>query len=251
MVSAVGALARPDDPLWLRLIFADLGLKEAPGSRSTPRILEMMRTIGRPDVVDDETSWCAAAGAYYLVRAGIPVTALPPKSERLLARAYLKFGVPLRALARGCLVILKRGSAAWQGHFAFALGTVEVDGRRYVECIGGNQSNAITIARFPAESVLGFRWPEGIPLPGEEPRELSIGEPMAGEHSAGERAFSRRLSGAGKGAGIAEAMGGSVLAGAGAVATVRSGLPWWMACAVAAAVLLAAAALILFLYLRD
>jgi hypothetical protein len=62
---------------------------------------------------------------------------------------------------RGCVVVFARGAAS--GHVAF------VDGRHptrnYLMCMGGNQADAVNVAAFDYERVLGYRWPSGEPLP--------------------------------------------------------------------------------------
>lgn len=231
MAKAVGALVHPDDPPWLKLVVADLGLKEVAGAHDNPRIVAMFQTVGRPDVTDDETSWCAACVGHYLVRGGVARAALPPKAERLLARSYLKFGHSCDGLRRGAIVVFRRGSASWQGHVAFALRTVAIDGRLYMECIGGNQSNAITVARYPAETVLGYRWPDHPQLP----RALPPGPPAQDP---------------GKGATTA-ASGTLVALGTGAVAAAGAGVPWWAILAGVAIAALSAGLLIFFLHKRG
>ncbi len=231
MANAVGALVHPDDPPWLKLIAADLGLKEVAGARANPRIVAMFQTVDRPDVTDDETSWCAACVGHYLVEGGVARAALPPKAERLLARSYLKFGHSCDGLRRGAIAVFKSGNASWQGHVAFVLRTVAIDGRLYVECIGGNQSNAITVARYPAETVLGYRWPDDPQLPRDLPPAPPANDP-------------------GKVATTA-ASGTLVALGTGAVAAAGVGVPWWAILAGAALGALGAGLLIFFLHKRG
>jgi uncharacterized protein (TIGR02594 family) len=232
MANAVGAAARPDDPPWLECILADLGLRELPGAHDNPRIVAMFQTVGRPDVTDDETSWCAACVGHFLVKGGVARAALPPKAERLLARSYLKVGRRLDRLARGCVVILERGGSSWQGHVAFGLRCLVVDGRDHVEVIGGNRSNAITVARYPATKVLGYRWPTDCPLPGE-------GAP-APKTPVGGRATPTEQAAAGTIAAV----------GAGAIAAAGMGAPWW-AILGGAGLGLSVAALLIFIHHKQ
>lgn len=158
MATAVGAVARPDDPPHLKIAIARLGLKEVAGPGDNPDVVAMFARVGRPDVRHDETSWCAAFVGSCLVEAGVPLAKLPPKEDRLMARSYLDFGRKVSEPERGAIVVFWRGSpSAWTGHVALFLRYVTIDGRRYVEVIGGNQANAVTIARFPVGQVLGYR----------------------------------------------------------------------------------------------
>lgn len=237
MATAVDAAARPEDPPHLKVAFSKLGLKEVPGTDDNPLIVGMFARIGRADILDDETSWCAGFVGWCLVEAGIPSSALPPKAGRLLARSYLAFGRRLDAPLRGAIVVFARGNSSWQGHVAFFLRFVPIDGRRYAEVIGGNQSDAVTIARYPADRVLGFRWPDGVPLPRSATAAIV---PSARTPPAASRD------------GVGTAAGGLVVAvGTGSVAAAGAGVPWWAILAGIALCALGAAALIFFLTKRG
>lgn len=233
MVTAVDAGVRPDDPSYLKVAFSRLGMKEVPGARDNPLIVEMFARIGRNDIRDEETSWCACFVGWCLVEAGMPLSMLPARPERLLARAYLGFGRRLTEPVRGAVVIFRRGRSSWQGHVAFFLRFVVIEGVRYVECIGGNQSNAVTIARFHAESVLGFRAPEAVALTGE-PCPVPPPAPPS-KHAA-----------------LGQAIGGAiVVSGTGGAVAAAGGVPWWAVAAGIALGLLGAGALIFFLNKRG
>jgi uncharacterized protein (TIGR02594 family) len=136
------------DPDVLKAAFADLGLKEVPGSKHNPRVLQMYKDSGHAWVKDDETAWCAAAVGSWLKKAGQPGT------NSLAARSYCQWGKKTSNPKRGDIVIFARGSG-WQGHVALYLG--EESGR--VWHIGGNQSNAVTVTSTPRSKVLDFRTP--------------------------------------------------------------------------------------------
>jgi uncharacterized protein (TIGR02594 family) len=136
------------DPDVLKAAFADLGLKELPGKKHNPRVLEMFKDSGNAWVKDDETAWCAAAVGSWLKKAGLPGTGA------LSARSYCQWGKKTSNPKRGDIVVFTRGSG-WQGHVALYLG--EANGR--VWHIGGNQSNAVTVTSTPRSKVLDFRTP--------------------------------------------------------------------------------------------
>ena len=71
------------------------------------------------------------------------------------ARNWLLFGQTVQPII-GAVLIFERGSG---GHVGFAVG--EDDTHFYV--LGGNQSDAVTIARIAKSRLLGARWPATYP----------------------------------------------------------------------------------------
>lgn len=133
-----------------------VGLKELPGPLSNPLVLGMLQ-MDNGWVQDDETSWCSAFASFIC-------KCLPgcPRSKALAARSWLLVGrrVALAdALPGWDVCILWRGKApqpgpevlAAPGHVAFYVG----QDATHVLLLGGNQGDAVSIARFPKEQVLG------------------------------------------------------------------------------------------------
>jgi uncharacterized protein (TIGR02594 family) len=139
------------DPPWLRRAFADLGLKEVPGKGSNPRIVEMYALAKNSGVKEDSVPWCSAAVNAWMAESGIEGT------RSLLARSWLAWGTKpaLKPLPRGAVLIFKRGNSSWQGHVCLLL----EDNGSVLTVIGGNQSDAVTIARYRRTSLIGARWP--------------------------------------------------------------------------------------------
>jgi len=148
-------------PAWLRQASKHLGLKEISGPRHERKIIQFFKDVGHAWVTDDETAWCAAFAGACLERAGIR------SSRALNARSYLTWGRKLTTPKVGCIVVFSRGSSAWQGHVAFYLSETKLS----VRVIGGNQSNAVTIANYSKAKLLGYRWPDGIAKPKPQPQE--------------------------------------------------------------------------------
>ncbi len=71
------------------------------------------------------------------------------------ARNWLLFGQEVQPII-GAVLIFERGSG---GHVGFAIG--QDDTHFYV--LGGNQSDAVTIARIAKSRLLGARWPATYP----------------------------------------------------------------------------------------
>ncbi|MFN4141194.1 TIGR02594 family protein [Aestuariivirga sp.] len=129
-----------------------LGTKELKGSADNPRIMEMYRTIGHEWVEHDEVAWCAAFVGHCLEKAGLPST------RKLNARSYLTWGEKVAGpeqAKEGDVVVFTRGSSTAQGHVAFFL---KATGSQ-IEVLGGNQSDGVTIARYPRSRLLGIRRP--------------------------------------------------------------------------------------------
>lgn len=146
------------EPQWLRIARAELGTKEISGDGHTSRIIEYHATTSLR-ARDDETPWCSAFVNWCMGQAGYAGT------NRANARSWLAWGRPLEVPVPGCVVILSRGSPSGQsGHVGFLVSSRP----GFVRLLGGNQSNQVCEADYPNYRWLGYRWPVGVPLPGED-----------------------------------------------------------------------------------
>ena len=100
--------------------------------------------------------WCAAFVNAVLKELNIPGSESVSEWP-LTARSFLHWGRRVGHPQVGDIVILPRGTEAWQGHVGFYYGTERRNGRVYYQILGGNQSNAVTIQLFPARSVISIR----------------------------------------------------------------------------------------------
>lgn len=137
------------DPIWLQKAEQHLGTREWPGSKHNPAIVRFFARAGFAGVRDDETPWCAAFVNAVLAEAGLP------RSGKLTARSFLSWGDPVSDARRGAVAVFRRGRSTWQGHVGFVL---DADAT-HITLLGGNQSNAVTKARYPRAKLLGLRWP--------------------------------------------------------------------------------------------
>jgi uncharacterized protein (TIGR02594 family) len=137
------------EPFWLTFARRDIGLKEIPGARHEPRILQMWRRVGAW-FSDDETPWCGGFMGQWFIQCGIA----PPK-DCWRAKNWLEWGKAIDEPVLGCVVIFGRDGGA---HVAYVVGKTS-DG--YLACLGGNQGNTVSIAKFPYGRVLGYRIPPG------------------------------------------------------------------------------------------
>lgn len=138
-----------EEARWLTQAWREFGQAERAGSRANSRIVAMFRDAGHPAVKSDEVAWCAAFLGASLERGGLRST------RSLMARSYLAWGEPLAEPRMGAVAVFSRGSNPTAGHVGFWLGETEKD----VVLLGGNQGNAVSVARYPKSRLLGLRWP--------------------------------------------------------------------------------------------
>lgn len=133
---------------WMETAVQELGVSEIRGGEN-PRIMEFHREAATGQD-EDEDAWCGAFMGWLFKEAGFKI----PKAAGV-ARSWLSWGeqTPPRA---GCVVVFWRGSPdGWQGHVGLLLATRGPN----VYVLGGNQGDAVTVARMPLSQVLGYRWP--------------------------------------------------------------------------------------------
>ncbi len=102
-------------PPWMALAWADLGLRERPGIAVNPRIAAYFRDVRHGEVTNDETAWCAAFVGSVLERTGIAST------RSLMARSYLGWGDAATELLPGTIAVLSRGADPALGHVGFVV----------------------------------------------------------------------------------------------------------------------------------
>jgi len=162
---------------WFAVATHFKGLAEVHGATDNPKIVEMFRVAGHPEVKDDETPWCAAFVGACLRLSGYA------SSESVGARSYEHFGDDLRDRPqRGCIAVFWRESASsGKGHVAFFI----EETADYVSVLGGNQSDAVTVRSYPKDRLLGYRWPKKtaeLPVGTTLPNILTIDPSLAPPH---------------------------------------------------------------------
>jgi len=136
---------------WMKFARKELGVREYPGQADNPRIVEylMSTSLGKPDNRNDETPWCSAFVNWCMMMAG-----RADRTNCAWARSWLKWGVELEEGVEGCVVVFSRGANA--GHVAFYLDEDET----HVQVLGGNQGDAVSVAWYPKDRVLGYMLPK-------------------------------------------------------------------------------------------
>jgi len=151
-------------PPWHQELLRRKGLHEI---RDRSSLMAWLRSDGKTLGDPAKLPWCGDA-IETAIALTLPTEPLP--SNPYLARNWLKFGVPLGRPALGAVIVFWRGSkTGTSGHVGLYVGE---DPEAY-HVLGGNQSNAITIARLDKARALGFRWPAKFPLPNGGPVHLA------------------------------------------------------------------------------
>jgi uncharacterized protein (TIGR02594 family) len=172
------APASPLPPPWMAIAQREIGVRETPGPRSTPRIIELRRIAGCPLQGDDgAVAWCKIFVNAVLAMADVPVV----KDWMARSIEHDPNFVRLDGPAHGAVVSFWRGTrAGGLGHTGFYVGETATR----IRVLGGNQSDAVRLAFFPRRGagfgLVGYYWPKSLPLPKVGPiRVDDTGEPVA------------------------------------------------------------------------
>ena len=125
----------------------ELGVKEIKNGRNK-RIEEYhaYASVDNDEYMRQEIPWCASFTAFIKETVGIGST------NSRLAKSYLKWGVSTKKNPLpGDTVIFNRGG--WKGHVAQFL----MQSSGYIWVIGGNQNNAVTVARYSKSRLEDIR----------------------------------------------------------------------------------------------
>lgn len=143
-----------DEARWLTEAWREFGQAERSGASDNPRIVALFRDAGHGDVERDEVAWCAAFCGACLERAGLAST------RSLMARSYLEWGDAIAEPRAGAVAVFSRGTNPAEGHVGFWLGETDDS----VVLLGGNQGNAVSVARYAKSRLLALRWPTAEPV---------------------------------------------------------------------------------------
>ena len=102
------------------------------------------------------TEWCAAFVNSVLRVNGVPGSE-SVNSNPLLARSFLDWGVKVDEPKLGDVVVFSRGNQGWQGHVAFYVRTIIIDGKEYHVVLGGNQDDKVSYEYYSTSTALGYR----------------------------------------------------------------------------------------------
>jgi uncharacterized protein (TIGR02594 family) len=88
-VEAIPGAPPVDEPAWITIARAEMGVQEYPGPEHNPRIIQYLRSTTNP-ATSDETPWCSGFVNWCMKQAGIVGT------NSAAARSWLKWGGRVR-----------------------------------------------------------------------------------------------------------------------------------------------------------
>ncbi|MBM4319980.1 MAG: TIGR02594 family protein [Deltaproteobacteria bacterium] len=146
-----GGANQGKDPRWLGIARSEVGVKEIPGRRHNPRVIEYHATTGKFN--SDEVAWCSSFVNWVMEKAGYRGTG------SALALSWKKWGKKLSKPAYGSIVVFSWGGG--KGHVGFIVGK----SGSTLQVLGGNQSNQVKVTSFGSGSVTAYVVPADYQVP--------------------------------------------------------------------------------------
>ncbi len=151
----------------IEIATAEIGVKEIEGKDHNPRIIQYSAEVGFP-FKDDETPWCSIFLNWVSFKAGYV------RSKSGTAFSWANVGETVGEPQEGDVILLgKNGNIKEIYHVGLFTGFSP--DRKFVLCLGGNQSNTVSISKMRIEDVAGYRRlrPDGeTPKVQEKPQEI-------------------------------------------------------------------------------
>lgn len=127
-----------------------LGIKEIPGQKSNPVIMNMAKQVGAEKIYkNDDTSWCALFMTFLCKMVGKPLPLLEGDRYNMLRAAwFLNYGkkVPDGQAMLGDILIFERPGGNHVGLYI-------AESKTTYFVLGGNQSNAVTITEIKKDRL--------------------------------------------------------------------------------------------------
>lgn len=153
------ATLTPRPPPWMEIAESLIGIREIPGERSNPLILQWVNDINAPKWYEnDDQAWCALFVNKVCQASKLPLSGVG--FSLLRARSFATWGIGLSTPALGAVLVFTRPGG---DHVGFYLGERRADGAFRV--LGGNQGNAVSATWIRQDRLTQMRWPPGIGRP--------------------------------------------------------------------------------------
>jgi uncharacterized protein (TIGR02594 family) len=134
----------------VKIAASQLGIKEIAGDENNKAIVQYAHDIGANWINDDETPWCGIFANWVLREAKYGF------SSSARARDFELYGMATDDPEPGDIVVFQRdGLESGKGHVSFFIGYNHT--KTHVFCIGGNQGNAVSIAKYGVDKITSFR----------------------------------------------------------------------------------------------
>lgn len=148
------------------------GTLEAPGNSDNPIIMSWAQELGLAQIYsDDAIPWCGLFMAVVAKRAGKVIPSLP-----LWARSWATWGMASPKAELGDVLVFARSGG---GHVALYVGEDDM----CYHCLGGNQGDAVSIARVEKSRCIAVRrlYSVGVPANVRSIRLAANGTPSTNE----------------------------------------------------------------------
>jgi len=149
---ASSAALNSTEPPWYAEARRRMGLHE---TRNKKALWDWLKSDGRQLGDPSKLPWCGDFVDTCIARTLTGETLL---ANPYWAQNWAKFGVLLGRPALGAILVFVRPGG---GHVGFCAGADS----KYYAVLGGNQSNAVTIARIARDRCIAIRWPKTAPMP--------------------------------------------------------------------------------------
>ena len=144
-----------------------IGTREVSGPGSNRQIMTWADDLDL-NYDGDDVAWCGLFVSH-CIAATLPEEVLP--SSPLGARAWLKFGERSDPVTGAVLVFWRGKRDGWQGHVGF----YEGEDNDHFFVLGGNQSDAVNVAKLKKDRLLQARWPSTARLLTGVKRQMAFG----------------------------------------------------------------------------
>ena len=144
--------ATPTTMPWLEEAFRLIGTREQRGHGSNEAIMGWAERLELTSYNDDDIPWCGLFTAH-CIGSQLPEETLP--GNPLGARRWQTFGKGASPQLGAVMVFWRGSPRGWKGHVGFYW--AEDDAAYHI--LGGNQSDAVTVARLSKDRLLEARWP--------------------------------------------------------------------------------------------
>ncbi|MFC3074675.1 NlpC/P60 family protein [Shinella pollutisoli] len=138
-------------PPWMAEMHRRMGLHEVRDNKTLAEWLRFGRFLGNPA----KLPWCGDAIETCIAKT-LPSEPVP--SNPFWAQAWNTFGVDVKDPIVGSIGVIRWDPSS--GHVGIVAGFTGST----VHLLGGNQSNAITVATFARSDFIGWRWPRSYPV---------------------------------------------------------------------------------------
>jgi uncharacterized protein (TIGR02594 family) len=129
---------------------AEIGVKEIKGDQHNARILQYGQEAGFAFMKDDEIGWCSIFLNWVAMKANLP------RSKDGRAISWVKVGEVVSDPQPGDVILCGKGGDITQIYHV-GLFTGYSQDKKMVFCLGGNQSDSVSISKMLATEVAGFR----------------------------------------------------------------------------------------------